>query len=125
MADSLWAFLLASPAASLLALLMIQVMYIILSASGFPVVSLVSLSVGFPPSFEETLASQNSDGLQLPMVASMWSSAALVHHLPSSGRQAGFQCNLLFHLFNLSFSTPINTQPSLQGTSNKLLKQCP
>ena len=64
MADSLWAFLLASPAASLLALLMIQVMYIILSASSFPVVSLGSLSVGFPPSFKETLAGENLDGLQ-------------------------------------------------------------
>lgn len=32
-----------------------------------------------------------------------------LHHLPSLGRQAGFQYSLLFHLFNLSFSTPINT----------------
>ena len=81
MADSLWAFLLASPAESLLALLTIQVMSIILSASGFPVVSLVRLSVGFPPSFKETLAGQNLDGLQHTS-----SPCGGLHEVPSSTR---------------------------------------
>ena len=73
---------------------------------------LLRLSAGFPSSFKETLAGQNLDGLQpapSPCGGLRVVLAALVHHLPSLGRQAGFPCSLFFHLFNLSFSTPRNT----------------
>ena len=73
---------------------------------------LLRRSAGFPSSFKETLAGQNLDGLQpapSPCGGLRVVLAALVHHLPSLGRQAGFPCSLLFHLFNLSFSTPRNT----------------
>lgn len=90
MADSLWAFLLVSSEAPLLALLMVQVMYIIPSASGFPVVSFGQIFSRVPivllgdPLWSEF---RRVPGLiPLHVVTYMWSLAALIHRLPSLGR---------------------------------------